>query len=111
MISLITAGIEIISVCHQRWRMPCRDCVSLCFRVCIPIPLRRERKSKAKELLERLFVYYLKHIDVLPAYYLQMLEEGEENDRVVCDYIAGMTDQYAVAKYNEYFMPKSWQVY
>lgn len=74
-------------------------------------PIAKGEKTKAKELLERLFVYYLKHIDVLPAYYLQMLEEGEENDRVVCDYIAGMTDQYAVAKYNEYFMPKSWQVY
>ena len=53
----------------------------------------------------------LKHIDLLPGYYLQMLEDGEENDRVVCDYIAGMTDQYALAKYSEYFMPKSWQVY
>ena len=42
---------------------------------------------------------------------MQMLEDGEENDRVVCDYIAGMTDQYALAKYSEYFMPKSWQVY
>ena len=74
-------------------------------------PIAKGEETKAKELLERLFVYYLKHIDVLPTYYLQMLEEGEENDRVVCDYIAGMTDQYAVAKYNEYFMPKSWQVY
>lgn len=74
-------------------------------------PIAKGEETKAKELLERLFVYYLKHIDVLPGYYLRMLEEGEENDRVVCDYIAGMTDQYAVAKYNEYFMPKSWQVY
>ena len=74
-------------------------------------PIAKGEETKAKELLERLFVYYLKHIDVLPGYYLQMLEEGEENDRVVCDYIAGMTDQYAVAKYNEYFMPKSWQGY
>ena len=74
-------------------------------------PIAKGEETKAKELLERLFVYYLKHIDVLPGYYLQMLEEGEENDRVVCDYIAGMTDQYAVAKYNEYFMPKFWQVY
>ena len=74
-------------------------------------PIAKGEETKAKELLERLFVYYLNHIYVLPGYYLQMLEEGEENDRVVCDYIAGMTDQYAVAKYNEYFMPKSWQVY
>ena len=71
----------------------------------------KDLEGEAKELLERLFVYYLKHIDLLPGYYLQMLEDGEENDRVVCDYIAGMTDQYALAKYSEYFMPKSWQVY
>ena len=74
-------------------------------------PVAKGEETKAKELLERLFVYYLKHIDLLPGYYLQMLEDGEENDRVVCDYIAGMTDQYALAKYSEYFMPKSWQVY
>lgn len=74
-------------------------------------PIAKGEETKAKELLERLFVYYLKHIDLLPDYYRKMLDEGEENDRVVCDYIAGMTDQYAVAKYNEYFMPKSWQVY
>ncbi len=30
---------------------------------------------------------------------------------VVCDYIAGMTDQYAAGKFQEYFIPKSWQVY
>ncbi len=74
-------------------------------------PVAKGEETKAKELLERLFVYYLKHIDLLPSYYLKMMEEGEENDRVVCDYIAGMTDQYALAKYSEYFMPKSWQVY
>ena len=74
-------------------------------------PVAKGEETKAKELLERLFVYYLKHIDLLPGYYLQMLEDGEENDRVVCDYIAGMTDQYALAKSSEYFMPKSWPVY
>ena len=84
---------------------------ALCFRMSIRTRVAKGEETKAKELLERLFVYYLEHIDLLPGYYLQMLEDGEENDRVVCDYIAGMTDQYALAKYSEYFMPKSWQVY
>jgi dGTPase len=39
-----------------------------------------------------------------------MIAEGEEEERVVCDYIAGMTDQYAIAKFSEYFVPKAWQV-
>jgi len=29
-------------------------------------------------------------------------------DRVVCDYIAGMTDRYAVKKFHEIFIPESW---
>lgn len=74
-------------------------------------PVAKGEETKAKELLERLFVYYLKHIELLPDYYQRMIAEGEAKDRIVCDYIAGMTDQYAVAKYNEYFIPKSWQVY
>ena len=72
-------------------------------------PVAKGEETKAKELLERLFVYYLKHIDLLPGYYLQMLEDGEENDRVVCDYIAGMTDTYAVKKFTEFFIPESWK--
>lgn len=31
-------------------------------------------------------------------------------ERIVCDYIAGMTDRYAVYKYSELFIPATWQV-
>ena len=46
----------------------------------------------------------------MPAQYTDMIAAGEKEERVVCDYIAGMTDQYAVAKFSEYFIPKAWQV-
>ena len=39
-----------------------------------------------------------------------MIVDGEKVDRVVCDYIAGMTDQYAITKFSEYFLPQAWQV-
>ena len=52
----------------------------------------------------------MKHLEAVPKKYLRMIDEGEAKDRVVCDYIAGMTDQYAVTKFNEYFMPLAWQV-
>lgn len=74
-------------------------------------PVAKGEETKAKELLQRLFEYYMQHIDLIGETNLHMLEAGEAKDRVVCDYIAGMTDQYAVAKYNEYFLPKQWQVY
>lgn len=49
-------------------------------------------------------------IDQLPAKYLRMMDEGESAERVVADYIAGMTDQYAITKFSEYFLPQAWQV-
>ncbi|MCD7981009.1 MAG: deoxyguanosinetriphosphate triphosphohydrolase [Clostridiales bacterium] len=74
-------------------------------------PVAKGEENKAKALLERLFEYYMVHIDEISHTYLELLEEGEPRDRVICDYIAGMTDQFAVAKYNEIFVPKQWQVY
>ena len=73
-------------------------------------PVAKGEEIKAKELLSRLFSFYMGHTDKLPGKFQRMMEEGEARDRVVCDYIAGMTDQYAIAKFEEYFMPKAWQV-
>ncbi len=87
-----------------------QDCVSLCFRVCIPIHCEG-RGNQGKGAFGASVCLLSEAYRCTAAYYLQMLEEGEENDRVVCDYIAGIDRPYAVAKYNEYFMPKSWQVY
>lgn len=73
-------------------------------------PVAKKEEERAKDLLGRLFYYYMKHIDLLPFWYLEQMEQGEKRERMVCDYIAGMTDQYAIAKFEEYFMPKAWQV-
>ena len=34
----------------------------------------------------------------------------ESKERVVCDYIAGMTDRYSVMKFKEIFLPNSWKI-
>ena len=73
-------------------------------------PMAKGEEEKAKALLERLFDYYMKHLEKMPNHYQAMMEKGERQDRVVCDYIAGMTDQYATSKYMEYFVPVPWQV-
>lgn len=67
-------------------------------------------EEKAKELLRKLFFYYMEHPDIMPEQFTRMIAGGEAQDRVVCDYIAGMTDQYAIAKFNEFFVPLAWQV-
>jgi dGTPase len=70
----------------------------------------KTEEAKAKALLERLFQYYMEHVELMPEQFTRMMDEGVKQDRVVCDYIAGMTDQYAIAKFNEYFVPLAWQV-
>lgn len=70
----------------------------------------RAEEVKAKRMIEGLFEYYMENLDSIPDKYINMINEGEAQDRVVCDYIAGMTDQYAVKKFNEYFMPRAWVV-
>ena len=71
-------------------------------------PVAKGEESKAKEMLSRLFEYYVAHPEKLPEdFHPQMSFEGIE--RTVCDYIAGMTDNYAVDKYTEVFIPMGWQ--
>lgn len=73
-------------------------------------PVAKGEEVKAKAMIEQLFYYYKEHLHAMPEKYLQMLDEGEKEERVVCDYIAGMTDQYAINKFSEYFLPQAWQV-
>ena len=60
-------------------------------------------------LMETLYHYYLKHIDTLPDEFLKLLSEGEPREKVVCDYVGAMSDRFAIAKYEEIYIPKSWQ--
>ena len=39
-----------------------------------------------------------------------MEERNETKEQVVCDYIAGMSDVYAIDKFEELFVPKAWKV-
>jgi len=72
-------------------------------------PVAKGEESKAKEMLEKLFEYYVNHPEALPEdFHPQVSFDGME--RTVCDYIACMTDNYAVDKYTEIFIPMGWHV-
>lgn len=73
-------------------------------------PIAKGEEAKAKAMIEQLFHYYMDYIELLPDKYLRMLEAGAKEERIVSDYIAGMTDQYAISKFSAYFMPQAWQV-
>ena len=70
-------------------------------------PAAKGEEAKAERLLCELYAHYMGQIEILPEQYQRMHSEGEKKERVVCDYISGMTDQYAVAKYREFFLPKA----
>lgn len=72
-------------------------------------PVAKGEESKAQDMIRRLFEYYLKTPDRLPDDF-QDIREREGVERAVCDYIAGMTDKYALEKYSDAFIPLSWSV-
>lgn len=73
-------------------------------------PVAKSEDEKARELLRQLYFYYMDHLELVPKKYTNMLNAGEDKERVVCDYISGMTDQYAITKFEEFFLPQAWQV-
>ncbi len=72
-------------------------------------PVAKGEESKAKAMLQQLFGYYIAHPEALPEDFQPQLSfDGME--RTVCDYIAGMTDNYAVHKYTGIFVPAGWNI-
>lgn len=71
-------------------------------------PKAKSEEGKAIMLVETLYGYFYKHKDKLPEEMLMLLERGEALERVVCDHISAMTDRYAIAKFEEIYVPASW---
>lgn len=67
----------------------------------------KSEESKACSMLETMYLYFVKNPDKISEEYKRYLNEYTV-ERVVCDYIAGMTDRYAVAVYENLFVPKVW---
>lgn len=65
------------------------------------------QEAKIRDMIRRLFDYYSKDISYLPEEYRKIAEE-DGMTVAVCDFIACMTDRYALNTYNELFLPISW---
>ena len=70
----------------------------------------KREEGKTEALVTTLYKYYLDHFELLSKELILLYENGTEKERVVCDYIASMTDHFAIAQYEEIFIPKSWTV-
>lgn len=71
-------------------------------------PEAKSEESKAEMLMETLYQHFLKNLDDLPDEHLKLLSEGEPREKVVCDYVGAMSDRFAIATYEEIYIPKSW---
>lgn len=70
--------------------------------------IAKKEEKKAQNILEQLYKYFYNNIDYLPEEFKKKLEK-EDRERIICDYIAGMTDIYAINKFYEIFIPDSWK--
>jgi dGTPase len=60
--------------------------------------------SKAERFIAQLFETYVNTPDILPKN-IQILAKNNDLHRTVCDYIAGMTDRFALKEYSKLFDP------
>lgn len=96
-------------VCSSDIRQAMTGLRSFLFDTVYTNPVAKGEEGKAKRMLQELFNYYISRPGMMPEEYVAMMEQGEDREIVVCDYIAGMTDNYAVMKFQEAFEPIGWK--
>lgn len=70
-----------------------------------------KEKEKVKDLITHLFCYFMEHPDNMDDEFIQLIKSGQSEQEVVCDYIACMTDRFAITLYKKLFIPSSWSIY
>ena len=75
-------------------------------------PYVKSESDKAKNIIEFMFNYFMKHLDKIPFY--KDIKKRKKNYlpwQAVRDYISGMTDRYAIEIFNELFIPAPWTIF
>jgi dGTPase len=71
-------------------------------------PVAKGEEGKVDDMIKRMFCFFVNNSDKLPSEF-DSIREKSGVERAALDYIAGMTDRYAVQVYLDLFVPKSWQ--
>ncbi len=72
-------------------------------------PKAKGEEAKVSNILGGIWEYYLKTPQQLPEDYKRIADD-EGIERAICDYISGMTDDYAIFKFSSIYIPAAWQV-
>lgn len=70
-------------------------------------PVCKGEETKAVDMLAKIYEHYIHHIEEMPKIYID-IAESDGDERAVCDYIAGMSDVYALKVFNNLFVPSFW---
>jgi dGTPase len=69
----------------------------------------KQEDGRVAKMIELIYHYLLKHPEELPPELLRINEQRRETvERAVVDYIAGMTDRYALKTFDRLFVPHIW---
>lgn len=71
--------------------------------------IAKVEEIKVNGIVELLFEYFNKHVNKLPPMFIKLMDTYNKN-QVITDYIASMSDRYAVSLFNEIYVPRSWQL-
>ena len=74
-------------------------------------PAAKSEEGKAEDMVQKLYEYYILHPEEMSREYTELIASGEDLPRIACDYISGMTDQYARATFEAKFIPRAWEKY
>ena len=72
-------------------------------------PKAKSEETKVDGIVEGLFTYYMENPQKMPPEFAVICNE-EGTERAVTDYIAGMTDHFAILSYSNIYIPKSWGI-
>ena len=70
-------------------------------------PVAKDEEKKVVDILTMLYRHFERNPDKLPLEHFERVF-ADGIDRVVCDYIAGMSDRYCIRVFQEIFVPKTW---
>ena len=73
------------------------------------IPSAKKEEETALRMLTGLFDHFMQNPEKLPDSFIKLLDRFDR-ETVVCDYISSMTDRYAIAVFENVFVPKSFFV-
>ena len=69
----------------------------------------KSMQDRAERMLTQMFRYFMENVEKLPAPYLKLLERFDK-EQVVCDYLSGMTDRYAITVFESIFIPATFSL-